>query len=228
MAFDGYRVRKGSRGRGFLFIGNHPCLDFVNTELMDLGRRVDRLGDFDDLVAWLVASRALSPMDGHRLTGRWGGTRAAALALGDARRLRADVRGLAERIAGGGDVPASTLHRLNVILAGRGSRAELVRAGRGFERRLRLAAERPGDALPLLAEMAADLLCRAELTRIRRCANARCVLFFYDVTRNGRRRWCSPRLCGNRMKVAAHYARRRAARTRRPADRRHIEAPIRK
>ncbi|MBC3194922.1 CGNR zinc finger domain-containing protein [Pseudonocardia sp. C8] len=43
--------------------------------------------------------------------------------------------------------------------------------------------------------------------RIRRCADPRCVLYFYDVSRNGARRWCSMTTCGNRSKVARHYAR---------------------
>ncbi|MFI1223022.1 MULTISPECIES: CGNR zinc finger domain-containing protein [unclassified Streptomyces] len=44
--------------------------------------------------------------------------------------------------------------------------------------------------------------------RIRPCANHACVLHFYDVSKNGTRRWCSMAGCGNRAKAQRHYARR--------------------
>lgn len=43
--------------------------------------------------------------------------------------------------------------------------------------------------------------------RIRLCAGPVCVLHFYDISRNGSRRWCSMAACGNRDKAARHYAR---------------------
>lgn len=46
--------------------------------------------------------------------------------------------------------------------------------------------------------------------RIRRCAGAACVLYFYDTSRGGVRRWCSMETCGNRAKASRHYARARA------------------
>lgn len=44
--------------------------------------------------------------------------------------------------------------------------------------------------------------------RLRNCAARHCVLRFYDVSRAGRRRWCSMSLCGDRAKVRADYRRR--------------------
>jgi predicted RNA-binding Zn ribbon-like protein len=46
---------------------------------------------------------------------------------------------------------------------------------------------------------------------VKKCRNSACILFFYDMTKNHARQWCSMRLCGNRMKVAAHYRRQRRA-----------------
>ena len=43
--------------------------------------------------------------------------------------------------------------------------------------------------------------------RIRRCQHPACVLWFYDTTRNGTRRWCSMATCGNRAKAHRHYDR---------------------
>jgi predicted RNA-binding Zn ribbon-like protein len=52
-----------------------------------------------------------------------------------------------------------------------------------------------------------DLLDEAP-DRIRRCQHPACVLWFFDTTRNGTRRWCSMAACGNRAKAQRHYGRR--------------------
>ncbi|MFI6361476.1 CGNR zinc finger domain-containing protein [Nocardia sp. NPDC050630] len=63
----------------------------------------------------------------------------------------------------------------------------------------------------LPAWLAADNLLRllAEAPdRIRQCAHPDCVLFFYDTSKNGTRRWHSMATCGNRTKAARHYAKK--------------------
>jgi predicted RNA-binding Zn ribbon-like protein len=60
-----------------------------------------------------------------------------------------------------------------------------------------------------VAEAAADFVCQADLRRVRRCAHPECVLYFLDGTKNGTRRWCDMRTCGNRANAAAYYRRRR-------------------
>ena len=42
--------------------------------------------------------------------------------------------------------------------------------------------------------------------RIKQCAHEHCVLWFYDSSKNGTRRWHSMTTCGNRAKAARHYA----------------------
>jgi predicted RNA-binding Zn ribbon-like protein len=44
--------------------------------------------------------------------------------------------------------------------------------------------------------------------RIKQCAHPHCVLYFYDTSKNGTRRWHSMATCGNRAKAARHYARK--------------------
>jgi predicted RNA-binding Zn ribbon-like protein len=43
--------------------------------------------------------------------------------------------------------------------------------------------------------------------RLRTCGNRRCGWLFVDRSTNGRRRWCDPKACGNRMKVRRFRAR---------------------
>ncbi|MEV6768412.1 CGNR zinc finger domain-containing protein [Nocardia sp. NPDC051030] len=44
--------------------------------------------------------------------------------------------------------------------------------------------------------------------RIKQCAHPDCVLWFYDTSKNGTRRWHSMLTCGNRAKATRHYARK--------------------
>ena len=77
-----------------------------------------------------------------------------------------------------------------------------------------------GEAAWRPAVMAAanllDLLRQAP-GRIRSCEHPDCVLWFYDTTRNGTRRWCSMAVCGNRAKARRHYDRVRRPGTAAPA-----------
>ncbi len=67
------------------------------------------------------------------------------------------------------------------------------------------------DPAWLPAWLAADNLLSLLATapdRIRQCAHPDCVLFFYDTSKNGTRRWHSMATCGNRTKAARHYAKK--------------------
>lgn len=45
--------------------------------------------------------------------------------------------------------------------------------------------------------------------RIRKCEHEDCILHFVDISKNGRRRWCSMEQCGNRHKAAQFYVKNR-------------------
>jgi predicted RNA-binding Zn ribbon-like protein len=62
--------------------------------------------------------------------------------------------------------------------------------------------------LAAIARSAAELLVQGPEAPIRRCANLKCRLFFYDDSRTHRRRWCSMAVCGNRHKVASFLQRK--------------------
>lgn len=74
---------------------------------------------------------------------------------------------------------------------------------------------RPGttlaDELALLTGTAVLAVLRAlGPDRFRPCASPTCDGVFVDTSRAGRRRYCMPAVCGNRINVANHRARRRA------------------
>jgi predicted RNA-binding Zn ribbon-like protein len=196
----------------FLFVGNHRALDFVNTEVAVAGASRDLLTGLDDLVTWLVSAGAVDAATGRAALARWGGRRRGESVVEKARALRVELRRLAEAWSQGKPVPRSTLARVNGLLA-RGARTTRVVAADGrtaftMERGLRLT--KPADLLVPVAEAAAELICHADPGRVRRCAHPDCVLYFLDGTKNGTRRWCDMRTCGNRTNAAAYYRRRRA------------------
>jgi predicted RNA-binding Zn ribbon-like protein len=202
---------KPQLGKQFLFVGNHPCLDFINTEIIQQGQPVDLLGSFEDLVAWLVQAQFLDVMEAKEAVGRWSGQREGMRLFEEVKGFRAALRAAVERIAMGGRVPPSALSAINELLSRRVGYTQLVRGRSGFEREHHSESNGADRLLVPLAEAASDLLCDADLSLIKRCRNASCILHFYDTTKNHARRWCSMSLCGNRMKVAAHYRRRRSS-----------------
>jgi len=77
---------------------------------------------------------------------------------------------------------------------------------RDYTARTEIVSEKPSPLLPI-ANAALDLLTRQDLSLVRSCAGATCILLFLDTTKNKQRRWCRMSACGNREKVAAHYRR---------------------
>jgi predicted RNA-binding Zn ribbon-like protein len=196
-----------SASKNFFFIGNHLCLDLINTQIALGGQPVDLLGDFNDLISWFVQASVIDESKAKEVMESRRGEREAFVR---ALRFRAGLARMVERITKGKAVPQSVIADINDLLGHQSGYAELKRVRGGFEKRLRSGFSEPIQLLWPVAESACDLLCYADLSLIRKCENEECVLVFYDTTRNHSRRWCSMSACGNRMKVAAHYRRLRS------------------
>jgi predicted RNA-binding Zn ribbon-like protein len=196
----------------FLFVAERLWLDFVNTEIVDNGEHVDLLGSFDDLVTWMAAAQVIDEAQAKELKRHWsGGGRDVERAFRAAIEFRSALRALAERLAEGRtSVPQATFDRINDILRASSRHMELVRTRDRYETHLRRHFHDPTDLLAPIAESVASMLSGDDLTLLKKCQGPRCILFFYDSTRNHARRWCSMTACGNRAKVAAHYKRSRA------------------
>jgi predicted RNA-binding Zn ribbon-like protein len=161
--------------------GEPLALDLVNTEWISDGVPRDLLDEPGGIALWLrVAGHPDAPRDGDAL-----------------RAARAAIRAVAADPA---DAAA-----LNAVLA-HGRWVERLGAD-GPERTVEVDDER--WRVPWLAAQNLLELLRAGPDRIRRCANHRCVLHFYDASRSGRRQWCSMAACGNRAKARRHYERSR-------------------
>jgi predicted RNA-binding Zn ribbon-like protein len=127
--------------------------------------------------------------------------------------LRAAIRSALEALAAGRAVPADAVTPVNAVLRWTEGYDQLVPAGEGWRLGFVERSQRLEWLLAAVARSAAELIAEGPAP-VRTCASPTCVLYFYDTSRTGRRRWCSMAVCGNRNKVAAH-ARRAAARARR-------------
>ena len=107
-------------------------------------------------------------------------------------------------------IPRASIDAINTLIGESSGVTKVVKTPRKFERRFESELNQPKQLLVPLAESAADLLCRGDFSRLKRCDNSKCAAFFYDTSKNGLRRWCSGTECGNRMRVAEFYARSRS------------------
>jgi predicted RNA-binding Zn ribbon-like protein len=172
-----------------LFTGEPLALDFVNT----LTSEFDAL---DDPNAWLgVQAERLVPPS-RPLTGP---------DLAAVRSLRDHVRAAIDAVRRGATPSRADIGALN----------RAVRAAPAYQVLdvdLRVVTQRDGDErarlLAQLAEAAVDLLADPNASRIRACEGPQCRMLFLST--HPKRRWCSPALCGNRVRVARYYQRHKA------------------
>jgi predicted RNA-binding Zn ribbon-like protein len=192
----------------FLFDANSLALDLVNTVQVRDGKRIDLLADGASAVAWIRSE--------SEATGRVP-TLTASLPSESADELcarllgvREATRRIADALIGNGMPSGEDVGILNGALEAVPSSARVSGGPTGGYRLERHAVGEGVDGLLLpVVESASRLLTELDWTRLRRCASDRCVLYFYDVSRNRSRRWCSMDRCGNRAKAVAHYHRQR-------------------
>jgi predicted RNA-binding Zn ribbon-like protein len=193
------------------FVAGLPWLDFVNTRFQQRGAWVDALASPHDLAGWLQRAGVAPPGGAAALAPLRGG-RGGRLLLRQAHALRAALAELAGALVQGRGVPAPVVRILNRVLRAAPAHAELQQVeGTWVARQVPSRAD-PLALLAPVAHSAADFLLTGDRTRLRACGNPACVLYFYDRTRNGRRRFCSAATCGNRVKAARRYRRLRASR----------------
>jgi predicted RNA-binding Zn ribbon-like protein len=194
----------------FVFVGERLWLDFVNSDDATHARgeaRTDALDSFEGYVGWLSAARLLDDERATALLRRaLQQPTGSSAALHEARRLRNVLRALAER----GDAPheratQTAIAEINRILGrSAGTRRVEPRSDGGFVRNFVTAGDVFAGLMIPVIESAADGLVSGELRRVRKCADPRCTRVFYDGSRNGKRRWCDMKTCGNRAKAARH------------------------
>lgn len=206
---------------GFLFVGHHVALDFLNTCPVQDGEALELLPDFEAVLLWFRTAGVLSSRRVENLRRKWGGSAHARDLTARMRELREKLRSELLSWEGTGKLRRGTIAELNCIMAKHPMLTRLNRDAKGTATESWFEASNPEDLLAPLAQSAALLFANADPDRVRKCGH--CVLHFHDTSKKGTRRWCSMQLCGNRLKVAAYAARQRArARGRYPMNDRQL------
>ena len=177
---------------GYSWLGKELAVDFANTVIVVRpGEEIDGLVTEADLDRWLELERD-----------RIGAVPGAGARLRDFRRLRAAVRGLLTAAAAGNELPAVAVVAVNQASAAAPRFVQLRESASVLESRAR---NRVDEILGAIAASAVELVGGPDRELIRICGAPSCGLYF--VAGRDRQHWCSPS-CGNRARVARHYARR--------------------
>ena len=192
---------------GFLFVGNETVLDFLNTRPVQEGEPMELLRDFGAVLRWFQAAVLLNSEQAASLERQWVGTARAQEATEAMRDLRERLRAEILAWEQGRGIPRSMVDELNALMGVHPMLARLIAIGTAFSTESWFEAREPEDLFAPLASSAATLFATGDRKRVRKCDN--CVLHFHDISKKGTRRWCSMRLCGNRLKVASYAARQR-------------------
>ena len=193
---------------GFLFVGNQLALDFLNTCPVQNGEATELLPDFSALLRWLQAAELLSTDKVASVSKEWSKSPRAQRTVEAMRELREVLRKEVLAWEHGATVRRKTIDQLNRLMSEHPMLTRLKTRGSTSSTELWFEVRQPEDLFAPLAYSAATLFAHVDRRRVRKCGH--CVLLFYDTSKKGTRRWCSMQLCGNRLKVAAYAARRRA------------------
>jgi predicted RNA-binding Zn ribbon-like protein len=160
---------------------------------------------FSELALGLKPAYLISSGDVASLRQQWGESPQARQVVEAMRALRERLRKEAFARERGGAVHRTTIDELNHLMAKHPMLTRLKARGGGSSTELWFDPRRPEDLFAPLAHSAATLFAEVDRNRVRKCRQ--CVWHFYDTSKKGTRHWCSMRLCGNRLKVAAYAAR---------------------
>jgi predicted RNA-binding Zn ribbon-like protein len=190
----------------FEWDGRHPALDFVNTLDERLSATpVERLSSYAALTSFARQARLIDPNTVNGLLSRTSQAERKRV-LGETLAFRELLYRVLCEYADHRAPGASEVAALNERLA----RARLHRRFSVRPERISITWDEPLAPDRLLWELAATvdrLLLQNKPGRFRKCAAPDCGTLFLDVSKTGRRRWCSMANCGNRNKVQRFRAR---------------------
>jgi predicted RNA-binding Zn ribbon-like protein len=191
---------------GFLFVGNELALDFLNTRPIENDETTELLPDFGALVRWFRAAEVLTKHQADDLAKKWAESTAGKRTVEEMRQWRERLRKQLIAWEEGGSLHPAIVKEVNQLMAEHPMRFRLSSQKKPTTE-LWFEPHQPDDLFAPLAHSVATLFAEADRNRVRKCGQ--CVLHFHDTSKKGTRRWCSMRLCGNRLKVAAYAARQR-------------------
>ncbi|HEY3097858.1 MAG TPA: ABATE domain-containing protein [Methylomirabilota bacterium] len=192
------------------------ALDLANTVSWRASATpIERLPSADDYIRWATQARVVTPRDARQLA-RQARRKPAetAAAVAQAHRLREAIYRAFSALADGARPSEDDLAVINAVLSEAMRHLRVTsRADGSYVFTWEQGAPRVSRLIWPVAKSAADVLTSSRLGRLKKCPSASCGWLFVDRTRNGTRRWCDMRVCGNRAKARRYYHRRRSTRT---------------
>jgi predicted RNA-binding Zn ribbon-like protein len=189
-----------------LLIGGRLAIDFANSAE----------SDWADFIRFLEDSRVASPERSAQLLPlSESDPQASDQLLVRVARLRTALRRIFRALVQKEKVAREWVVPVNEILRITEGHDELVWDNAQWQLEFLARESGPEWLLAAIARSAAEILVEGPAARLRLCANPACGLFFSDLSRTHRRRWCAMARCGNRHKVAA-FARRHISRRAEP------------
>jgi predicted RNA-binding Zn ribbon-like protein len=197
----------------FDLLAGRLAIDFVNTVS---GKRllapIERLNDYGDVLSWAeqVGVADAARIEALRRMAREH-PRDAEEACARIKELREALFRIFAAVAAHKRSSGADLELLNRELADAFSHLRIEEGDEGFAWSFG-DEENLASVLWPVVRSAADVLMKDDPARVRMCeAPDGCGWLFYDETRNGTRRWCSMKDCGNRAKARRHYAKSKDA-----------------
>jgi predicted RNA-binding Zn ribbon-like protein len=192
----------------FDLLGGRLAIDFVNTVSgKRLREPIERLNDYADLLSWAEQVGIVSGATGKSLRrSAREHSRAADAVLERAKEFREALFRIFRAVAEKGRPDKTDLSRLNRELAEAFDHLEVAEGSGRFSWRFTGEDELASVLWPV-ARSASEVLLQDDPSRLRMCEDPNgCGWLFFDETRNGQRRWCSMKDCGNRAKARRFYA----------------------
>jgi len=198
-----------------MLIGDSPALDFLNSIAAPKGLVIDWLETKASLLDWFEQSGLCEKSELARLCDE-ADPAEMTKALQDIHAFRDLFRDFIKEAAGKANAPVSDqlVRDINEILLGgtltmqiavtAQDRAGDTGAAPTHALRTQIELRTLRDLLVRVAAACAKLICEADFSCVRNCEGPTCTMYFLDVSKNRKRRWCSMSICGNRAKAATH------------------------
>jgi predicted RNA-binding Zn ribbon-like protein len=186
--------------REMFTIGGSVWINLANTVILRDKRRTDALEEPDKIQQWLTENELFIRESGSESVSNSFHRELVSLRELCAEALKDLLRQgrLSDRTNDRLDKEAADLS-VDVRIDWKEGVPVLVHEGHGFTGRVRYA----------VLNSLIDTLGKYPPERIRKCEHEACILHFLDSSKGGRRRWCSMDICGNRMKAAEFYEKKK-------------------
>jgi predicted RNA-binding Zn ribbon-like protein len=167
---------------GFLFVGNHLALDFLNTKPILDGQPTELLRDGAALERWLMASGIVRSRTARALVRGWRSSPAAQSIVQELIAFRERLRAAVLRLESGSPPKDAFLSELNLLLREHPQPVHLGKANSKVVLNLLFEPRTPEDVWAPIVAATAQLLAEGDSSRLRKCESDACVVHFYDIS----------------------------------------------